>query len=329
MKKLLLTVCIVLLTASLNSHCAKDRNQGDRCSTRGRITITGAWALYPMVVRWAEVYQKKNPHVLIDISAGGAGKGMTDVLSESVDLGMVSRDINPVEKEKGAWWISVVKDAVVPTINEKNPVIDALMLRGITRKECTQIWLDGSVVRWNSFIQHETMYPLHSYTRSDACGAAETWAKFIGGSQEDLKGIGIYGDPGIADAVRNDRFGIAYNNINFAFDAKTEKPIVGLAVLPLDLNGNGKIDSYENFYSDRQSLLNAIARNSYPTPPARDLLLVSKGIPEKRLVIELLLWILGEGQSYIGEAGYISVSKEKIRRQKEILEKKLRPQPRN
>ena len=38
---------------------------------------------------------------------------------------------------------------------------------------------------------------INVYTRSDACGAAEMWAKYMGKKQEDLKGIGIYGDPGM------------------------------------------------------------------------------------------------------------------------------------
>lgn len=323
--------CIFLVTVTLTvlPHCSKDRNQGNMSAAEGRITISGSWALYPMVVRWSEAYQKKNPHILIDISAGGAGKGMTDVLTGSADLGMVSREINPAEKEKGAWWISVVKDAVVPTINEKNPLLDQLLRRGLTRKDVTRIWLGGPADKWNIFIKHESAVPLHAYTRSDACGAAETWANFIGGNQEELKGIGIYGDPGIADAVRNDRYGIAYNNINFAFDAKTGRPISGIRILPLDLNGNGIIDGNENFYSDSASLMNAIARGSYPSPPARNLHLVSKGIPEKRHILEFLAWILEEGQNLVDEAGYIPVSKEKILQQKSILKQKLGQQSQN
>ncbi|MBR4637224.1 MAG: substrate-binding domain-containing protein, partial [Bacteroidales bacterium] len=56
----------------------------------GEISISGAFALYPLAVQWVEEFQKANPGVHIDISAGGAGKGMTDVLANVVDLGMVS-----------------------------------------------------------------------------------------------------------------------------------------------------------------------------------------------------------------------------------------------
>jgi len=61
--------------------------------TKGTLTLSGAFALYPMAVRWAEEFRKINPDVRIDISAGGAGKGITDALNNMVDLGMVSREI--------------------------------------------------------------------------------------------------------------------------------------------------------------------------------------------------------------------------------------------
>ena len=205
------TVCILVILFFAYS-CSKGKESADTSTASGRITISGAWALYPMAVMWAAEYQKKYPDVLIDISAGGAGKGMTDALSGTVDLGMVSREINSAEIQKGAWWISVVKDAVIPVMNEKNPLRDGLLKRGLTRNEFTRIWISGKITAWNSFIVSGTNYPLHVYTRSDACGASETWAKYVGGTQEDLKGTGVYGDPGLADAVRNDIAGIGYNN---------------------------------------------------------------------------------------------------------------------
>jgi phosphate transport system substrate-binding protein len=53
---------------------------------KGKISLSGAWALYPMAVTWAAEFKKLHPQVQIDISAGGAGKGMTDVISGLVDI---------------------------------------------------------------------------------------------------------------------------------------------------------------------------------------------------------------------------------------------------
>lgn len=293
--------------------CAKKQDAEAPAGLSGKVTISGAWALYPMVVKWAEEFRKINPGVVVDISAGGAGKGMADALSKSVDLGMISREINPVEVSKGAWWVSVVKDAVVPTFNSENPVADGVLKRGMTSNEFAAIWVTGKAARWDSIIQDVPgELPIHVYTRSDACGAAETWAKYLGGNQQDLKAVGVYGDPGLAEAVRKDKLGIGFNNINFVYDAKTKSPVAGLRIIPIDVNGNGKVDGEEDFYSDLDELIKAIGDGRYPSPPARALHLVSFGQPRNKAVMEFLKWILGDGQKYVPAAGYINLPQERL-----------------
>jgi len=89
--------------------------------------------------------------------------------------------------------------------------------------------------------------------------------------QENLKGIGVAGDPGVADAVRKDINSIGFNNTLFVYDAKTGKKLPGIEVVPLDVNGNGQIDANENFYGDLKSFLRAVNDGNYPSPPARNL----------------------------------------------------------
>jgi phosphate transport system substrate-binding protein len=139
------------------------------------------------------------------------------------------------------------------------------------------------------------------------------WAKYLQGKkQEDLLGLGVNGDPGIADAIRRNKNGIGYNNLNFVFDMNTRKPYEGIDVVPLDLNGNGKIDPEENFYGSLDSVMDAIQKGIYPSPPARDLYLVAAGKPGK-VVLAFLNWVLTDGQKYLSEAGYVPVSPEKIK----------------
>lgn len=288
-------------------------------TVNGKISISGAWALYPMVVKWAEEFQKINPGVKIDVAAGGAGKGVADALAGIVDFGMVSRDINPAEIEKGAWWVAVTKDAVVPVVNAKNPIINELLKQGVAKEKFIGIWITEKVQNWEDAVRINGKYPIHVYTRSDACGAAETWSKYLGEKQEDLQGTGVYGDPGLADAVKNDELGIGYNNINFVYDSKTKKQVDGIKILPIDLDANGRIDKNENFYDALDNVVSAINRGDYPSPPARDLYLVSRGIPSNPAAIAFLKWILTDGQKFVAESGYIKPPDERLKKELDKL----------
>lgn len=279
----------------------------------GQISISGAFALYPMVIRWADEYKKLNPGVRFDISAGGAGKGISDALNGMVEIGMVSRDIYPEEMKNGAFPIAVTKDAVVAVVSELNPALNDIMTKGLKKEAGNNIWLTGRYTTWAQAFGAKLKSPIHIYTRSDACGAAEMWAKFFGKKQEDLLGIGVFGDPGLALAIKKDPLGIGYNNIGYVYDATTRKPLKGLKVVPLDLNNNGKIDTDENFYNSMDELIAAIASGKYPSPPARELYFVIKGSPKNNKALSgFIRWVLTDGQKFVNEAGYISLSKDKI-----------------
>jgi phosphate transport system substrate-binding protein len=284
----------------------------------GNISISGAFALYPITVKWAEEFRKIHPNVKIDISAGGAGKGITDVLSKITDIGLVSRDLNPAEVKKGAFPIAVTKDAVIPTISSNNPFLSQLKTRGVTKEEFNNIFITGKIRSWGQ-LGIKSSAPIHVYTRSDAAGAAETWAKYFAKKQEDLLGVAVYGDPGLATAVKKDPSAIGYNNIVYIYDSKTKKATNGVSVLPIDLNKNGKIDADENFYNTVDELTAAIAAGKYPSPPARELYFVTSGKSQNPIVVEFTKWVLTEGQKYVHEAGYIKLPDTKLKTELEKL----------
>jgi phosphate transport system substrate-binding protein len=287
----------------------------------GQISISGAFALYPMTIKWAEEFRKINPGVKIDISAGGAGKGIADALSGMVEIGMVSREIYAEEIKKGAFPIAVTKDAVVAVISELNPALKDILSKGLKNDAGNNIWITGRFTTWAQAFNIKTAAPIHIYTRSDACGAAEMWAKFFGRKQEDLLGVGVFGDPGLAQAVKKDPLGIGFNNIGYAYDASTKQQVKGLKVVPLDLNNNGKIDPDEDFYNSMNDIIAAIASGKYPSPPARELYFVVKGDPKSNKVLsEFIKWVLADGQKFVHEAGYIALPKEKIEAERKKLQ---------
>ena len=256
----------------------------------------------------------------VDISAGGAGKGMTDALAGVVDLGMVSREVYPPEEAKGAVGFAVAKDAVAATVNAANPKIKELLERGMTREAAIKIWITGEAKTWGDVLGTDDDTPLHVYTRSDACGAAETWALWLGGKQEDLFGTAVFGDPGVAAAVQKDIYGIGFNNIGYAYDNDTHKPNDGILVMPIDIDGNGRITPDERFYDTKDRFIEAIAEDKYPSPPARDLYLVTKGVPTDSVTVAFIKYVLGKGQEKNVPAGYIGMSEEKVQRSLDMLE---------
>ncbi|MCJ7661704.1 MAG: substrate-binding domain-containing protein [Anaerolineales bacterium] len=309
LRRFLIVVIALTFFAGGCKRSEKTAIEGD--DLVGTITISGAWALYPMVIRWSEEFQKIYPNVAFDISAGGAGKGMADALAGAADIGMVSREIYPEEVARGAFWVSVTKDAVFLTVDENNPVWDVLHKQGIKQQTLIDIYITGEVVNWGQVTGNSDNSDLiHVFTRSDACGAAATWAKYLGGAQEDLLGVGVYGDPGLLLAVDKDPLGMGYNNLNFAFDMDTGLPVTGVHIVPLDVNENGQADPDE-IYDTKVQAVEAVASGRYPSPPTRDLNFVTQGQPVG-LIKSFIVWVMTDGQGYVEEVGYIPLQEDML-----------------
>ena len=277
------------------------------------ITVSGAFAIYPLMVTWGQEYQSINPNVQVEVSAGGAGKGMSDVLGGLVDIGMVSRNITQVELQKGAYPIEIAKGGVVAIISSSNPVLTQILSRGLSKSTLEGIYIDGNVTTWGQAIGQpptpsspiQLSDKIDVYTRSDSSGAAASWATYLGNrAQEDLLGVGVYGDTGVLQAVETDSFGIGYVNLPYAYDNATGQQVSGIAVVPLDLKNNGVIDSSEDFYATQQKLSNAVATGIYPI--RTDDYLVTKGKPTGA-VKDFMIWILTYGQKFVTAQGLVQL----------------------
>jgi len=272
---------------------------------RGTLNLSGAWAIYPLAVKWGEAFQRLHPNVKMNISAGGAGKGMADALSGAVDIGMVSREVDKTERAHGAVPIFIAKDAVFCTVNSGNPAISMIRRKGMSIDMLAGIYVRGKIRTWKQAVGGPNA-PIHAYTRADACGAASAWASTLGKhKQEELKGVGVYGDPGLLDAVRKDRLGIGYNNLSYVFDGN--RPVRGIVIVPIDANRNGKIDPSE-VIDTREKAYKAVANGTYPG--ARREFFVTKGKP-RGVAAEFMKFTLSEEGAKILEkvGGYVPLSK--------------------
>ncbi len=320
MRKQTFTLLSILITLSmLMAACgtageatqpAADNGASGTDQLSGTISVSGAFALYPMMTVWADEFSKLHPDVQFDVQGGGAGKGMTDTIAGAVDIGMISRSIKPEEEAQDIFWVPVTKDAVFPMISDANPVKDQILAKGISQDIFSKIFITGEIKTWGEVIGDASVTDqINVYTRSDSSGAAEQWAKFAGGkAQDELKGIGINGEPAMVDTVLKDPLGIGYGNLNSIFDLSSGNIVTGIAVPPIDINANGQADA-EEIYKVKEDAFNAVANDTYPSPPARFENLATKGKPTG-LTLAFIQWILTDGQQYLEQAGYVPLTAE-------------------
>ena len=309
MKKIsLISILVLAILISACGSAATPTATGEQLS--GTISVSGAFALYPMMTVWADEFQKLHPDVQFDVQGGGAGKGMTDTIAGAVDIGMISRAIKPEEESQGIFWVSVTKDAVFPVVSAQNPVAADLAAKGITKDVFNKIFITGEITTWGEVVgKPEVKDAIHVYTRSDSAGAADIWAQFAGGkAQADIltTAIGVNGEPALVDTVIKDPLGIGFSNLNSVFDNSTGNVVSGALVPPIDANKDGQANADE-YYQTKAQAVDAVSSGKYPSPPSRFENLATKGKPTG-LTLAFIQWILTDGQQYLDAAGYVPLT---------------------
>jgi phosphate transport system substrate-binding protein len=299
------------------------------------IKISGANALQPMMEVWAKEYQKLHPEIRIDVSGGGAGKGMTEAMAGVVDIGMYSKEISQNDITNGVFWVSVASDAVIATMNDQNPVKQMILTKGVTKAQLrdifTHVYSNRTIQTWGQLVgdPDASTQRIWVFTRQDSCGAAEMWAKYLGKYLQDnltaAADAAQIEDAGVRSAVQGNVNSIGYNNINTVYDMQTKLPYPGIMPIPLDLNGNGILDANESFYGNSSAIVNAIRNHIYPWPPARNLHLVTKH-NFTGIVKDFVNWILTDGQQYVQTSGYLELPPATLQQQIQYLNAGTRPE---
>jgi len=318
MKNFLIFLIVTVLL--LGSGCQIEKNEP--------IRVSGAWALYPMMLVWADEYQKIQP-VKIEVGGGGAGKGMSDVLNDQVDIAMCSRPIRSEELELGAFYIAVTKDAVIAIINSENPIIGEINKQGLSKETLRAIFMKEKT-KWGEIAGKDLKDDkIVVYGRSDASGAAKVWAKFLGDyTQSKIQNkadANFSGDQALCNGIKTDKNAIGFCNINYAYNIENGDFAKMIRPVPLDINSNNILDLNENFYQKRDDLVKNITNEIYPSPPSRLEYVVCKGHFKTR-VKKFINWILTDGQKFVIGNGYVKLTDNKLQQEIKYLNEGKRTQ---
>ena len=259
------------------------------------IRITGTRLAYPLFQRWADEYTRLHPGVKFVISKTPA---------DSADLLIVSHQLSPADIKEGQTALVVSRYVQLPVVNKQRSDVASLQSKGFDDAAFRQVYFSDGTGPGPS------LYQFTVYKRQQPACASIAFANHFGSEQRDIKGVGVVGDDkDLLAAVKRDPDGISYNNLGFLYDLRSRKLIDSIAIVPIDLNGNGKIDPEENIYGSLDEVISFVERTHHPKIPLENVnVLYRKDGPAKE-VVPFLQWVLSEGQQYNHDYGFINLDK--------------------
>ncbi|MCX6101271.1 MAG: phosphate ABC transporter substrate-binding protein, partial [Candidatus Bipolaricaulota bacterium] len=241
------------------------------------VTMSGSTTILPIAQAVAEAYAGIYE---IEVSGGGSGVGITNLIDGTTMICDTSRALKPEEYAaavaKGVYpmmWF-VANDAISPIVNPANPVSN------LTVAQLKDIYT-GTITNWDQVGGANTSILVVS--RDSSSGTYGSWNDLV------LKTAGV-----MAGAVYTS------SNADVANEVASNPNAIGYVGLGY-LNASVKSVAVDGIYA---TVATALDRTF---PIARPLFMVTNGFPSGK-VLDVLMWILSDdGQRLVLEAGFAPI----------------------
>jgi phosphate transport system substrate-binding protein len=274
----------------------------------GEVKVRGTRLTYPLVKKWIEGFNKEYPNIKVSIAPNAP--------EDSIDFTLAAYELSETDVNETQKSLVVTRYVQLPVVNSNRPGLTELQSRGVKEKDLQDLFFTPTTPSFLASSQAQSQL----YVRDRPVCAVKAFAAHYGNDPKKINGTGIKGDDqDLAEAVKNDVNGISFNNLGFIYDVKTRKVQNGLAVLPLDLNENGKVDKEEEIYGTLDEVIEYVEKTKNPKFVNEHVNFVFKKDAKNVAAARFLNWVLTNGQQYNHQLGFVNLENKFLNVQKNIF----------
>ncbi|HNY03951.1 MAG TPA: hypothetical protein PKG48_15250, partial [Bacteroidales bacterium] len=257
----------------------------------------------PLAGSWAGEFQRLYPDKRINLvqsAANGAGEWLT---RNPDGLAILSADAYSAVADRTPWSIVVGRMVTIAVMNTSNPQAAGILQYGVSPE------------RWSAFFGHpdqrnwgrltgEGQGALVKYYAYDDHGITQSLSDFTRSQVVTPEGTRVNSGKELIAAIAGDPNGLGFCRLA-DLTAITEPGLVGkIRIVPIDKNGNGKIDFMENIYDNPEEFSRGVWIGKYPKALTGNIFVAALETPGKATDTEFLSWLLTGGQSFLSSQGY-------------------------
>lgn len=264
------------------------------------VAVSAETELLPLVKGWQEEYRKNNPEFEIRLTEGATDSHSGMRLSWS--------DAAAGQRPGQEIVIDVAQYALLPVVHVQNPLFEKELRKGIRKNQLKELFFNYQETEEET-PQKKAESGYEIYAPVPGSAIAEAYAGFFGISSNELKGMYVAGSNiDRLSAMLLDTAGISFYPLPVVFDPETQKPVEGIKILPVDLNGNGKLDKNELIYDDPGRINEYLENTGNASIPALRISLTFNAelleYPEMEKFID---WIRNDGRKINALLGYTNI----------------------
>lgn len=259
--------------------------------------------LYNLTLKWVEEYGKLDPTLKINVIKS-ADNHIPEMLNEGAGIGFTADESFAHLNGQSIWNMVVGRDVIVPVMNINNPLVEEICRKGITPKGLLSVLENAEKQSWDMLLGNtlnNSAIPLNCYMANDPSVQSGV-GNFLNNNQ--VSGFKLVQPEELISIIQKEPAAFGFCRLIQIIDPANPHFIDRVKLVPIDKNGNGKIDYMEDIYNDLQTFSRGVWIGKYPQALSGTVYSVSSVKPENEAEVAFLKWVLTDGQQFLSTNGY-------------------------
>jgi len=293
---------LTLLCFCNKGQCYANTDSQTGIPSANTLNILSSAELSSLATNWADEFGKLNPGLKITIHDFPENQ-----ILESSFISFISDQNHELITDETKWKMVIGRDAVVPIINAKNPLLNEIYRQGVSTEKLAQLLANPEKQNWESLISGSKNLPIHYYIIDNT--AIETAVcNFAKMNSTASSSTLVVNAEELLSAIRKDIYAIGFCKLTDVRDATTKDFLANIKLLPIDKNKNGRLDSFENIYTTMDAFTRGVWIGKHPKALCGNIYAVAALKPTDKNALDFLSWINTDGQKYLNPNGYSDIA---------------------
>ena len=296
---------IGILLLSHSSTISKKTMAGNVPSKEGSINVFTSPELFNLTMKWVSEYCIKDSEQKIKVIKS-TDDDLAAILNSGEGVCFITDESSAVLNNQSKWSLVLGRDVIVPVMNAANPFQDEICRKGISTEGFVRILNSPEKPNWGMLVGNVNIIPdipIHFYTTNDPIIKSGV-DNFLNNNKVNIDGIKTSSGQEMISAIQKDPNALGFCKLVQIFDQNHQSIADNIRLVPIDKNGNGKIDYMEAIYDNLQDFSRGVWIGKYPRALSGNIYSVSSKKPKNEAEVAFLSWVLTDGQQFLNANGY-------------------------